>query len=264
MTRKLVYLIATAGAVGLAACKESTSPSLFNDATVTNDVAASAGDAIAVNIETMTGSEGFAALPAPPAFDVMTPPVTVRTKTCYDGSGTVVAGCAPLSSVRKIWTHATMDGSRSGSNSVTGGATSTFTGAVHRVSDDTLTRVFNTATPPVETSRVHSGLGTAHDTTSFTNGTVVRTHDETAVDSTVGVTFNLPRASNPYPVAGHITRVYTVNVTFHNGTTTSSKQVVKKITVTFSAAGGSTATLTIDNKTCTLNLAPPHAVTGCQ
>jgi hypothetical protein len=267
MSRKWVHLLMAAGLVGLAACKENTSPSLIDNTTVTTDVAASAGDAIATAVETMTGNEGAAALPAPPiSFDLLgsagnTLTVT-RTRTCYDANGAVVAGCTPIATVRKIVTHVIMDGSRTGSNSVTGGATSNFAGAVHRVSEDTLTRIFNTATPPVETARAHTGIGSSHDTTTFAAGNVNRTHVEAASDSVLAVMFNLPRATNPYPVSGKIIRNVAVHTSVTNGAKTETKDFTKRVEVDFPADAQGNVTLLVDNKTCTLNLAT-HAVTNC-
>jgi hypothetical protein len=255
------------GLAGLTACKESTSPAaLFSTTTVTTDVAASTGDAVATAVETMTGNETGAALPAPGVgFDLFgsNGNVTVnRSRTCYDASNAVVAGCTPIASVRKIVTHVTLDGSRSGTNTTTGGSTVTFTGAVHRVADDTLRRNFNTAVPPVDTSRTHTGLQTSHDTTTFSNPPINRTHVEAAVDSVIGVTFLLPRTTHPYPVSGHITRIDSVTATFTNGTRTETRSLVKMITVTFPADGQGNVPLAIDGKACTLNLVT-HKVAGC-
>jgi hypothetical protein len=266
MSRKVLQLMMAAGLVGLSACKETTSPAaLFDTATVTADVAQSAGDAAATIVETLNGNQVAAALPSPPAtpFNLSSAAnalSTTRSRTCYDGSGVVVAGCTPMSSVRKIATHVTLDGSRSGSNSTTGGATVTWSGAVHRVADDTLTRNFTSTT---ETSRTHSGAAVSHDTTTFSNGTVSRTHDEAAHDSVKAVTYNLPRSSNPWPVSGSIVRVDSVHATFTNPTQSVTRDVVKTVEVDFPADAQGNVVLKIDGKTCNLNLVT-HAVTNCK
>jgi len=265
MSRRLLHLAMAAGLVGLAACKESTSPAaLFDAATVTADVVQSAGDAAATTVETLNGNQVAAALPSPPAtpFDLLSAGNALnatRSRTCYDGSGVVVAACTPMSSVRKIVTHVTLDGSRSGSNSTTGGATVTWTGAVHRVADDTLTRNFTSTT---ETSRTHSGDAVSHDTTTFSNGTVDRTHDEAAHDSVKAVTYNLPRSGNPWPVSGSIVRVDSLHTTFTKGSQTVTKDLVKTVEVDFPADAQGNVVLKIDGKTCNLNLVT-HAVTNC-
>jgi len=267
MHRSILHLAVAAGLVGLAACKENTSPaaSLFNDSTVTADVAASAGDAMATAVTGMVGNETTVGMAAPTvglSIAGNNADYGNRNRTCYDSTGAVVAACSPLSSVRKIVTSASLNTSRADTNSVTGGATTILTGAVHRAWTDTLFRNFSSGT---ETSRKHSGLQTSHDTTTFSNSgtSVTRTHDESAADSVRGVTWNLPRASNPFPVSGYIVRIDTVHATFTSPTTTSSKTEVKVVKITFPPDAQGNVTLTIDNKTCTLNLVT-HKVSNCK
>jgi hypothetical protein len=265
MNRRVLQLTVAAGLLGLAACKESTSPAtLFDAATVTADVAQSAGDAAATTVETMAGNEAYAAMPTPPArpFDLSSAAAMLnynRSRTCYDATGAVVAGCSPMSSVRTVVLHVIIDGSRSGSNATTGAATVTWSGAVHRVADDTVTRSFTGTT---ETSRTHSAVATAHDTTTFSNGTVSRTHDEAAHDTAKAVTWNLPRSSNPFPVSGSIVRVDSLHTTVTKGTETVTKDLVKTVEVDFPADAQGNVVLKIDGKTCNLNLVT-HAVTNC-
>jgi hypothetical protein len=268
-----VPLLMAAGLVSLTACeKSSTSPSLFDNAQVTADVAASSGDAIATEVATMTGNEAASALQVGGGgFDVLgtrNNQLSVnRTKTCYDGTdvatAAVVAGCSPMSSVRMIITHASLDGSRSFSSSVTGGSSVSFSGAVHRALDDTLRRNFDTSQPPVEVSRSHSGFATANDTSSYQGPTRSRSHTEAAYDSVVAVTWNLPRSTNPWPVSGMIVRSDTVHATFTNATGTVTRDLMKRIEVDFPADAQGNVVLKIDDKTCNLNLFT-HAVTNCQ
>jgi hypothetical protein len=264
---RTIPLFLAAGLLGLTACeKSSTSPSLFDNAQVTADVAASAGDAIATAITTMAGNEVAAALPAAGAsFDVASPKdLTIsRTRTCYDANQAVVAGCSPMSSVRMIVTHASLDGSRTFMSSITGGSTVSFSGAVHRVFDDTLTRNFDTSQPPVEVSRTHSGVATAHDTSSFQGPNASRFHTEAAHDSVNAVTWQLPRFANPWPVSGSIVRTDSVHATFTSATQSVTRDLVKRIEVDFPADSEGNVVLKIDDKTCTLNLVT-HTVTGCQ
>jgi hypothetical protein len=189
-----------------------------------------------------------------------------RNRTCYDGTDVatagVVAGCSPLSSVRMIITDASLDGSRSFSSSVTGGASVSFSGGVHRVLTDTLRRTFDTSQPPVETARSHSGFATAHDTSSYQGPNVSRFHSEAAYDSVVAVTWNLPRSTNPWPVSGMIVRSDTVHATFTNATQTVTRDLQKRIAVVFPADDQGNVVLTIDGQTCNLNLVT-HRVTDC-
>jgi hypothetical protein len=268
MHRNMLHLAVAAGLLGLAACKESTSPAaaLYNDSTVTADVAASSGDEMATTVSTMLTNEAAATLTAPPSAFSLFAPLRSNvswsgSRTCYDSTGAVVNACSPMSSVRKIITAFTLNGSRADTSTVTGGATRIFGGAVHRAGTDTLNRNFTSGS---ETSRTHSGLVTSHDTTTFSNSAtnVARTHDETAADSVRGLTWNLPHSSNLFPVSGYIVRVDTVHSTFTSPTTTSSKTVVKLVKITFPADAQGNVTLTIDNKSCTLNLVT-HVVANC-
>ena len=259
MIRTRTIHLAIAGVlIGLVACaKDSTSPStLIDDSKVATDVAASAGDAIATDVTTMIGDETNVALPAPGiSFDLLGAAAdslaVTRTKTCYDASSAVVTNCLPLSSVRSIVFHVTVDGTHAGTN---------VTAAVHRTRDWTLTRLFTAST---ETARRHDGVGTSHDTTVVTTATVTRTHAATALDSAVAVVFNLPRATNPWPASGTMVRRATVHVTFANATAQATRDYSKRVEVDFPADAQGNVVLKIDALTCNLNLVT-HAVTGCQ
>jgi len=275
----LSTLVMAAMATGLAACGEAVTSthlaSLASDSTVTKDVATSAGDAIATHVQTMVANETAAALPGsamPFGFDgsssgggsPMNNSLTFnRTRTCYDAAGAVVAGCRPESSVRKIVTLVTMDGSRSGSSSTTGGESKTFLGAVHRISHDTLVRNFDSSDPPVEKSRTHSDVAVAHDTTLFTEGANSRNMTEASHDNVNAVTWNLPRNLNPFPVSGSIVRLDSVHVVVTKDSKTETKDLVRTVEVDFPADSQGNVVLKIDGKTCTLNLVT-HAVANCK
>ena len=85
----------------------------------------------------------------------------------------------------------------------------TWSGAVHRFAHDTVTRNFAEST---ETSRTHDGNSTAFDTTTYSDANVSRLFEEAASDSVRGVTWNLPRFSNPFPVSGSIVRNVQIHV----------------------------------------------------
>ena len=273
-TIRAVPLILAGGLLAVAACNPTATapvattntPSVYNDSTLTADVASTSGDEVATSVETMIASEQTAALPGS-ALNLGGPSTDnslsyARTRTCYDAAAVVVAGCKPLDSVRVIVTHVAFDGSRSFSNSTTGGDSRSWSGAVHRVLDDTLTRNFNTATPPVETSRTHSATGTAHDSTSFTADTIKRFEYEAAHDRINAVTWDLPHATNPFPVSGSIVRADTIHAVFTKGSVTQTKDVVRTVEVDFPADNQGNVVLKIDGKTCTLNLVT-HAVVNC-
>jgi hypothetical protein len=264
--RFLAPLAIAVAAVSFAACGDEptdAASALFNDSTVTLDVAASAGDAIAFALGTMAGDEttagGEAELGGGASASLAAEPNITRTRTCYDANGTVVANCIPFASVRKIVTHATITGSRSGSRSTEGGPTSTWTGSVHRESNDTTVRTFNGTT---EVSRTHTDLIVGHDTTVFTEGDMTRIASESARDSVKAIKFNLPRSTNPYPVSGSVVRVDTVKVSITKGSATFSKSIVRTVEVDFPADAQGNVVLKVNAKTCNLNLVT-KVVSGC-
>lgn len=262
MTRiRAIPLAAAAALLALAACsKDSTSPSsLINDSQVAADVAGSAGDAIATDVATLIGNETATALPAPSInFDLFGANgdslAVTRSKTCYDATNAIVTNCMPMSSVRRIVFHVTVDGTRTAPY---------FTASVHRVRDWTLTRLFTGTT---ETARQHDGVGTSHDTSvvmSARSTGVTRTHQLSAVDSVIAVAFNLPRSTNPWPASGTMVRRATVHVTFESATGQATRDYTKRVEVDFPADAQGNVTLKIDALTCNLNLVT-HAVTNCR
>jgi hypothetical protein len=255
-------------ACALAACDDSTTPlaNLVADSTITADVATSAGDAIAASLETMAGHEISMALPGSNLSSGLAAVMNTntlqvnRSRTCYDGTGAVVAGCSPLSSVRKIVTTVSVDGARTGSHTRDDGVTVNWAGAVHRAGSDTLFRNFTGAT---ETSRTHIGVGMGHDTSTFSDGTVTRVFSEATRDSVKSLTWNLPRSANPFPVAGSIVRVDTVHVVATKGADTRERTVVWVISVDFPADAQGNVVLHVNEKTCNLNLVT-RIVSNCQ
>ncbi len=262
-SRTALRLAAAAGLLGLCACSESTAPaSLIDQTTLTTDVASSSGDAIALDVSAIRGNDSTATLSAPAIAGAslgesgvlgQDSVIYVRSRTCFDATGTTV-NCVPLSAVRKIATHWSFTGFRN--DTAENGAT--FSGNLHRVADDTLTRNFTGAS---ETSRTHGGVANGSDTTSFVGPSVTRTHDETGSDSVEAVTWNLPRASNLYPASGKVVRWVAVHATFTNANRSQTTDVTKRIEVDFN--GTVNVTLLIDGKTCNLNLLTRH-VSNCQ
>ena len=260
--------LATSGVI-VTSCSSDTSTgtlaSLISDSTSTQDVATTSGDAIATSLEVMSANEAASSL----SLSLLHPVAAVnaasvsRTRTCYDGAGAVVAGCTPISSVRKVVSLVTMDGTRGSSTTVTGGASATWSGAFHRVSNDTTVRNFSTAATPTEVSRTHFDAIVGHDTTMFSDASTTRNHVETYHDTVKGVTWNLPRSSNPFPISGSIVRVDSVHVTVSKATQTETKDKVHTVEVDFPADAQGNVVLKLDAKTCSLNLVS-HAVSGCK
>ncbi len=252
-TVNLLRLSAAAGLVLLAACsKDTTSPSLIDQATLTSDVASSSGDAIATDVFALNLAEtggGLAAAVMPaPMSDSLT---WTFTRTCFDSTGTSIA-CG-TAGVRKIATHFTFAGFRN--DTALDGAI--FTGTVRRSAYDTLTRNFTGGT---EVSRTHDGNSAGSDTSSFVGPNVTRTYDEAGNDSVDAVTFNVPRSQFLYPASGTIIRNVAIHATFKSATETQTTDITKRVEVDFN--GTVVATLKIDGKTCDLNLMTRH-VSNC-
>ena len=259
-SHRLLRLAAAASLLGFWACSNdsTSSASLVDQSTLTSDVASSAGDAVALDVYTLSTNEGFAGLAAP----IETAPATVtgdsiiysRTRTCYDSTGTSTP-CG-TSAVRTAVLHVTFAGFRA--DTAVNGAV--FTGDISRTVLDTL---FRNYTSGVETSRTHDGVTTGSDTSSFVGPNVTRTYQEAGSDSVAAVTYNLPRINNPWPVSGKVVRNVSVHATFESATRSSTTTVNKRVEVDFPADAQGNVALKIDNKTCNLNLVT-HRVSNCQ
>jgi hypothetical protein len=256
-TITLLRLSTAAGLVFFAACsKDTTSPSLIDQTTLTTDVASSAGDAIATDVNGLTLAEASGGL----AAQIMRAPASVTgdslswsfTKTCFDSTGAGTA-CG-TAAVRKIAVHWTFTGFRD--DTAENGAV--FTGDVARSAYDTLTRNFTGST---EVSRTHDGNSVGSDTSSFVGPNVTRTYNEAGTDSVDAVTFNVPRSQFLYPASGRIIRNVSAEATFKSATETQTTNVAKRVEVDFN--GTVVATLKVDGKTCDLNLMT-HRVSNCQ
>jgi hypothetical protein len=258
-TRLIAGILAAASVISCADSTTESNASIYDDATVTLDVAASAGDAAAILVATMAGNDSTAGTTGSGTENVGNVTI-VRTRTCYDASNAVVANCLPFSSVRMIATSAAVNGTRTATRATTGGGTTTWTGTVHRTTADTGRRIFVSGT---ESSRTHAGVTVSHDTTTFTDATFTRLVAENARDSVKNITFTLPHSSNPWPTSGSIVRVDSVHVAITKGSASLSRDIVRTVEVLFPADAQGNVTLKVNAKTCLLNLVT-HAVTGCQ
>src|SRR6266567_4407772 len=97
-TVHLSTMLAAVAVFSVMGCEGTTSsiPKLLTDATVTADVATSSGDALASAVQTMTANETQASLPYVVSNSVTPALDEVRSRTCYDANGAVVANCSPL------------------------------------------------------------------------------------------------------------------------------------------------------------------------
>jgi len=250
MKRMTHALLAAGTLAGFAACKDALAPIL--DQELAADIAASAGDAIAADVAEAIGNEIFGGF-APPS-DVLASPAddsvrntfnATRSRTCYNATGGVVANCGAGTTSMKI--TLSFDGTRTGPN---------WSGAVHRTRTDSIHGLGQGSS-----SRFHNARGTSNDTTSFTRDSSLRRFAESSIDSIVNLTFQLPRASNPWPTAGQIIKNVTASISI-TGKINESRSLTRRVVVTFPADAQGNVTLQVGTMTCQLNLVT-HRVTGC-
>jgi hypothetical protein len=101
-----------------------------------------------------------------------------------------------------------------------------------------------------------NGAGVAHDSSTYTVGSVTRTFAYSAADTAAALTFTLPHAANPYPTSGSISR----NLTLHVTAGGFDKTITRSAKVTFD--GTSIAELQVGALTCNLDLVT-GVVSGC-
>jgi len=232
----------------LAACSDAVAPEL-SDPEVAQDLALSAGDVANVDVAELVANEVFGGLAGAPALDGPSPSglTVTRTRTCYDAQGNVQSQCDRLTTA-SMRIQVSMNGTRQGEN---------FQVAVHRSRDLTISGLLGE-----ETSRTHNGVGTANDTLTVQRNGLTRTVRESSTDSIVNVVFNLPHATNPWPVSGQIIRNVNATVTV-TGPREETRTISRRIVVTFPPDAQGNVSIQIGNTTCTLNLVTRRVV-NCQ
>ena len=241
-------LTAAAAVAGFLACKDALAPILDQD--LAADIAASAGDAIASDVNEAILNEVFGGFTAPevaasPADDSVRNTFTAsRTRICYNVAGTVVT-CGAGTTSMKI--TLALDGSRTGP---------VWNGAVHRTRVDSIHGLGQGST-----ARIHNGRGTSNDSTSFTRDSTTRNFAEASIDSVINLTFNLPRSSNPWPSAGQIIRNVNASITI-TGKINETRMISRRVVVTFPADAQGNVSIQVGTMTCNLNLVT-HRVTNC-
>ena len=249
-TRLALASLAALAVAGLAACSNSTAPSSTTDTSLAADLAASAGDAIATDVTQMVGNEQFGGFNGPQLAGAAAASDSnnfsiVRTRTCYDAQGNVVTCGQGLTASLVITLQ--LDGTRIGDQ---------FTAIVHRQRHDSISGLESTST-----QRTHNGYGSSQDTTNFTRDATTRTADIAASDTVTDLVFQLPHASNPWPVSGQVIRnlnaVFTVT-----GAQNSTRTISRRVVVTFPADAEGNVQIQVGTMTCNLNLVT-HKVTNC-
>ena len=101
-----------------------------------------------------------------------------------------------------------------------------------------------------------NGAGIAHDSSTYAVNSVTRIFAYTAADTAAALTFTLPRADNPYPTSGSVSR----NLSIHITSGGFDKTITRFAKVTFD--GSATAVLQVGELTCSLDLVT-GVVSGC-
>lgn len=257
----LMHVSLVAAALALTACSDSTTISSQDEAEISEDVAAVAGDAVAADVNTMIANEASVG-PALPGAPVAPSDLTLsisRTRTCLDSLGVAQTVCSATltSSIQFILA---ISGNVSLSHTGPRGTDSLFI-AVHRNRTWTISGLLG-----VETSRTHNGAGTSSDTVDFSGThqgvTVTKNLRLAAADTVSNVTFNLPHGTNPWPISGTIVRRVSGNIEITRGDSTRTHTFARRVLVTFPADAQGNVSIDVNGVTCTLNLVT-HVVANC-
>ncbi len=246
-TRLTYALAAVAAVVGLVACTDTNAPSDLTDNQLAADLASSSGDAIATDVVQAVLNEGsFAGAPGFNASVAAAQDTSalnvVRTRTCYDAQNNVIA-CGQGTVSMRITMK--MDGTVQRDN---------FSGIIHRTRDMTISGL-----GPNSTTRTHNGVGTSNDTTTFTGTRGTRHAEESSSDSILALVFQLPHASNPWPISGQIVRNVNATITLTRADgTTDTRTILRRVVVTFPADAQGNVAIQVGDLSCTLNLVTHH------
>jgi hypothetical protein len=218
---------AAAAALALAACDDTGTEISTGDDILNDDVAALAADAVQEDLEVMN-----ALLPvmgvayAPVAYDVLDYPRS-RTVMFYDADGEEQPAFDPLTTA-SIHTTLDISGEASGQD---------FEWSLDRTRD-----MWVTGLEGEETQRTWNGTGADDRSRArLVEGEVSRTYDMTGTLLVEDVVRGVPRADNPWPLSGTITRDLTIEVT--NGPN-GDETITRLVVITFD--GTQYATLTLD------------------
>lgn len=277
-------------AIGAAACStdsptsvrsQAGGPSSITAATTSSDIATSAGNSIAGDIQNLTANEVAAINPSlainTARFDdkvggtagSSTPPVSGPSQTCTFSASTQVWTCTTSSQETIVRSFAYFDSAGKPMPKFIQGVTalihylvkidgsvtkdSTFTAVRHSLRDLTVSGLLGD-------TRIWNGFGSSADTITHTEALSKRTYTGLAVDTLQAVTFAKERSTHPYPLSGVAIRVvnYTVVST---GKETVTTTVYKRVVVTFN--GTANVPITLGNFSCTLHL-DTKKVDGCK
>ena len=181
--------------IALAGCSDANAPN--TDDSLDADVALVAADAVLEDIQAMnSGVGGFGSSPA--MFSAAPPTERSRTMTFFDADGNVQDGYdAELTASINMVSDMSGDVTRD-----------TWTATIERHRDMTITGLFGP-----ETSRTWNGTGSGSVQGSrHSDDSGDRSYNMSSNSTITDVVRGLPRADNPYPLSGTITRNITITI----------------------------------------------------
>lgn len=274
MIRSTLRKMVGPAALGLlAACgADSTSPDAISPVEQSVDVALSTGDAIAFDVDVLTGDD--AAIGASVASARLIGgggPLRAISQNCTYNTGSARYECSVttdqgLSITRSFalfgggepqqsYDALTTDSVRFQS-SITGTVVRpNFTRTVQHARQATLSGLGGT-----ETQRTFNGTGTGSVTAQYTGERGSRSYTSTSSDTIASVVFPVPRSPETFPLSGSIVHNVAATQTAERGRTVS-RSVSRRVMVTFN--GTAIVPMTVGTLSCTLNL-QTHAVSCAQ
>src|SRR5204862_240450 len=242
---------------------------------IRSDIAASAGDAIASDLETLIANEAaavgsFAVLvPSSGAFGDEAPASSAVSESCSFNAAALIYSCVKSGEGRSVVkSYQFLDASGKPMEKFVRGVTE----AIHFLvksdaseANETSSSVSHSLRDVVESgflgpNRVYNGFGNSADTNSRREDHATRRYTGSSVDTLKAVTFVDERAQHPYPLSGVAIRVvdYTVVSTGEQLETTT---VHKRVVVTFN--GTADVPISLGDYSCELHL-DTHKVDGCK
>lgn len=281
--------------LGAVACSDATAPSATSpsasasfEASVTQDLAPTAGEDIATDYAFMSGADlsgggasfsvnapGATIVGTGVSASVNTPPTsgsaTWISPSCVFDAATGRFNCPPMTRGTQTYTtsyalfdangttQSSYDRSTTASiNFIVADTGETSFNANNNTFTDSTYRLHNRTVSTLLGDTVHtwngSGTGSVHSTRT---GQISKVYTFASVDTVSGVKFRQPRDINPYPLSGTLVKDYTVTRT-RQASDTTTHTTTRQVLVTFN--GTATVPMIINGTTYSLNL-DTHKVT---
>ena len=270
-------------AAGAVACSSDVAgPPALDDTQITADVAVASGDAVASQVAGFTDN-----ITAAGSFTMVAPSYNVNASGFGTSGKPSFAGISPTCSYaagRYTCTATTEQGLNVARSfafyDANGGSLQTFdstkvesvnfqaqidgsfhhdivwTAGVHRTLNNTVSGLIS-----MKPQRKWNGVGSGADTVSHVGLDGIRSLAGTAVDTVTNVVMPGKAAVSQIPLSGTVVVVANYTASLQGATGTASKQVTRRVVVTFD--GTVTPQLKVGTLTCVLHL-DTHSVDGCQ